>query len=431
MSRQLLAEANSVVALPCISIALQGQTSEGLLWDLGQEEVVIESLHAFTKPPDQSDIQLDMGALASAVMDLGNHTEGIGSTAIFGGYLFRHFGHFMHESLSRLWWLGKGTCINPLVNQTKSRLQAEAGDVVFFMPPSWGEVGKGLPTYMVEVLTGLGLPIERIRILEKPTHLRHLLIPAQCWGLFIDEPAWNKHLGFDCRQLMRTLLTSYTPTPAPADDGLPPAGKLYVTRSGLPLKFGRLLGDVILDRLMEAASFQIFHPERHTVAEQIRQYSQARELVFMDGSALYLLWLCRLRPGVRISVILRRRGGRWMCGHVKRLMPPTAGLRWRLLNTLTAESLTSQKEWESHNLANLAALVPRLAPKTCLPRDQILTAAATCTEELMAHTSAEQLGRVLTELLTLVAYPVDQPPRGLKARLRRLAGRVKRRLTSP
>jgi hypothetical protein len=53
--------------------------------------------------------------------------------------------------------------------------------VVFFMP-RWLDSGQDLPAYMAEVLEGLGLALNRIRILLGPTRMRHLLIPAQCWG---------------------------------------------------------------------------------------------------------------------------------------------------------------------------------------------------------------------------------------------------------
>lgn len=430
MSRQLLTEARDVLALPSFPIALQGRSTEGLFWDVGQNRVVVDALPAIRTPPRPHEVQLDAAALASAIQSHGDQSKAIESSAIFGGYLLRHFGHFLHESLSRLWWLGQGEASNPAIDGIRRRLQLEEGDVVFFMP-HWLDGGKDLPPYMAEVLTGLGLPIERIRILVDATHLRHLLIPAQCWGFDFDQSAWNDHLGCDCRQLMRGLLGNNALPGATDEDGVPPAANLYVTRSGLPLQLGRLIGDVFLDQLMEAAGFRIFHPERHSIAEQIRQYSQARELVFMDGSSLYLLWFCRLRPGVRIRVILRRRQGAWMCAQLKLLLPEAPGLRWQVVDALKAESLTSQKDWESHNLADITELARQLTPTTFLAREQFQSSLTAYAEELVANLDAAQLNGVLQALLSQL-LPVSEPPvRGPRARLRRLAGRVKRRFTSP
>lgn len=131
-----------------------------------------------------------------------------------------------------------------------------------------------------------------------------------------------------------------------------------------------------------------------------------------------------------------------MCAQVQWLLPETSGLRWELLDTLVAEGLTSQNDWESHNLADLAALARQLAPKTFLPQEQIQAAAANCAAELMDHVSTDQLAPILTALISQLAQPATPTPQGPKEQLRRLkqrgrqglgrlAGRLKRRLTSP
>lgn len=171
------------------------------------------------------------------------------------------------------------------------------------MPP-WLETGKDLLPYMAEILSGLGLPPDRIRILERPIRFRHLLIPVQSWGFSWDRQAWDAHLGCDSRELMRSLLTSYKAPAGPEGEAAPT--KLYVTRSGLPLNMGRLIGDVMVDQLLASAGYAIFHPERHDIAAQIRVYSQARDIVFMDDSSLYLLWFAPLQPGARITAPVER-----------------------------------------------------------------------------------------------------------------------------
>lgn len=103
------------------------------------------------------------------------------------------------------------------------------------------------------------------------------------------------------------------------------------------------------------------------------------------------------------------------------------------MDALKEESLTSQKDWESHNLADIPALARQRAPTTFLGREQFQSSLMACTEELVANLDAAQLGGVLQALLSQL-LPVSEPPiRGprARARLRRLAGQVKRRLTSP
>jgi hypothetical protein len=168
MSRQLVTEVRDVLALPSFPIELQGRSTEGLLWDVGQTRLVVEALPAIRTPPRPHEVQLDGRALAAAVQQQDGQSTTIETTTIFGGYLLRHFGHFLHESLSRLWWLGRADISDPLIDALRRRLQSEGGEVVFFMP-HWLDGGKDLPPYMAEVLTGLGLPFERIRILVDAT----------------------------------------------------------------------------------------------------------------------------------------------------------------------------------------------------------------------------------------------------------------------
>jgi hypothetical protein len=231
---------------------------------------------------------------------------------------------------------------------------------------------------------------------------------------------------------MRSLLTSYHAPPGPEEEAAP--AKLYVTRSGLPLNLGRLIGDVMLDHLLASAGYAIFHPERHDIATQIRAYSQASDIVFMDGSSLYLLWFARLQPGARITVILRRRQGHAVCARLHELLPDADRIHWRLLDELLGEGLTSDKDWESHNLVDLPALARKLAPAVPFPSDAAKRGLDSYAQELVRESSEEQLTGVLrgllAELLLKDRMPATTRERlaaGFRHRLRRL----RRLLTSP
>ncbi|MCT0208451.1 hypothetical protein [Synechococcus sp. CS-1332] len=94
-----------------------------------------------------------------------------------------------------------------------------------------------------------------------------------------------------------------------------------------------------------------------------------------------------------------------MCAQLKRLLRPTAGLRWRLLDALKAEILTSPKDWESRTLADMPALANQLAPTTFLPSEQIWHTLMAHTKELVAHGDAAQMEGVLVALLSQLVAP--------------------------
>jgi hypothetical protein len=298
-------------------------------------------------------------------------------------------------------------------------LQHLDADVVFFMP-EWLDNGKDLLPYMEEILALLGLPARRIRILQRPLRFRQLWIPACVWGFATHPQTLDQRLGCDSRGLMRHLLAS-AQVEAPALD---PPGKVYVTRSGLPLSLGRLIGDVLLDPLLADAGYRVFQPENVSLAEQIRVYSQAKDLIFMDGSSLYVLWLAKLQPGTRVRVILRRRQGRWMCQQLLELLPAAATLDWEVVDALRAEALTSGQDWESHNVADLASLLKHLlgAVPSVLPEaaQEVL---ASYSQQLVQDSSPEQLARVMEALMTALATEGPKRlsrPKRLYQKIRRL-----------
>ncbi|MEB3185059.1 MAG: glycosyltransferase 61 family protein [Cyanobacteriota bacterium] len=431
-SASLLRTVEDVLALPRAEFVQEGRESDGLIWDPGGEAILGEALPAIFTARPLEEVRVDGEAVRAEARRAWEAAERIEAPVIYGGYLLRHFGHFLHESLSRLWWLAPSAGMASPAREVAERLRELEAEVVFFMP-KWPAPGNTLAPYMEEILALLRLPAGRIRILDRPLRFRQLLIPASLWGFALPARELDQHLGCDSRALMRHLLASAAMPPAP--EGALAAGqgeKLYVTRSGLPSQLGRLMGDVVLDPLLQAMGYTVFHPERAPLAEQIHRYARARDLVFMDGSSLYVLWFAKLRRGTRVRVILRRRQGRWLCEKVRELLPAGPRIRWQVLDGLRGEGLTSEKDWESQNVADLRTLLRQLggaAPAT-LP-EAAAAALARHTDTFVEQGTPEQLSRVLAALIAAVA---TDPSRAhtLRGRIyhwlrRRLAAR---RLTS-
>ena len=419
MASPLLRTFEDVLALPQVRFFLDGRRPEGLIWDPAREIVIEEALpNLHTLPPLQA-LQLEEKDLIPIAGPSWLEAETIDAPAIYGGFLIRHFGHFIHESLSRLWWLAPGEGMERPAQEASQQLRQLNADVVFFMP-EWLDHGKDLLPYMEDILCLLGLPASRIRILQRPLRFRQLWIPACVWGFATNPQVLDQRLGCDTRALMRHLLASSQVEPPELDQ----PGKVYVTRSGLPFSLGRLIGDAVLDPLLAEAGYKVFHPEAVSIAEQIRVYSQAKDLIFMDGSSVYVLWFAKLRPGTQVRVILRRRQGRWMCQQLLALLPAAGSIQWQVVDALRAEALTSGRDWESHNVADLASLlhqllgdVPSVLPK---PAQEVL---ASYTHQLVQESSPEQLARVMEALMTTLATDLPKPlsrRRRLYRKLRRL-----------
>lgn len=84
-----------------------------------------------------------------------------------------------------------------------------------------------------------------------------------------------------------------------------PDRKIYVTRSGLGPKAGRYACEDHLEALLQAEGYQIYRPEAHDLAHQVRSFQAAGKLIFAEGSALHLFAL--IRQPDQISAVIHRR----------------------------------------------------------------------------------------------------------------------------
>lgn len=199
---------------------------------------------------------------------------------LYGGILFNHFGHFVSESLSRLY-------AYPLVR--------EANPFVLFYP-SWGRPDYlEKDNYVNQILTGFGIPADRIILLDQIAKIKEIVIPTQRYGWGLIHRVDEVFIEF-----ARTFkFTQKFPT------GLENEERIYVSRSRLR-NSGRQIGDKLFELYLEQEGYKIFYPEDHTIAEQLTVYACAQRLIFSEGSAVLS---CILLPDLKadVAIIGRRR----------------------------------------------------------------------------------------------------------------------------
>lgn len=196
---------------------------------------------------------------------------------IFAGPLFGHFGHFLVESICRIWAL--------------DRLRGEV-DGILWVPKFQNRPEHVMDTFR-PLLQMLGVDIP-CRNIADPTRVETLHVPQQGFGMFDmieGAPEFrdfvNAHAGRDV-----------------APKG---AEKIYVSRSALPPARGSLLGESLIEELLAAEGYEMFHPQKHSFEEQIAAYKAARYIVSVDGSPLHMAALVG-DPGQKIACIARRAG---------------------------------------------------------------------------------------------------------------------------
>jgi hypothetical protein len=194
---------------------------------------------------------------------------------LYGGMLYGHFGHFLCESTARLWALAQDQGFDGVVWLPKVRM-AHAAKLVkpyhsFFATLGFENMGLFAP--------------------QANTVIENLVIPEQGFGIGDLSSGRPQY-----RQFMRGHLG--------ADIAAEGAAKLYISRSKLPGKRGSVLMETVIEARLLAEGYRIFHPQDHSLAEQIAQYKAARQIVALDGSALHLAAMV-LDPACRVAIINR------------------------------------------------------------------------------------------------------------------------------
>jgi len=196
---------------------------------------------------------------------------------MFAGPLFGHFGHFLVESISRLWAVGA--------------LRGKIDGIVF-MPKFQNNPQKMMNTYRTALeILGVDVPITMI---EDPTRIETLYVPQQGFGMFqMIEGAPE----------FRDFINAHAGKSVAAEG----AEKLYLSRSALPPARGGMLGEKRLETLLKAEGYTIFHPQKHSFEEQVAAYKAARQIISVDGSPLHLVALVG-DAGQKVACLARRTG---------------------------------------------------------------------------------------------------------------------------
>lgn len=194
---------------------------------------------------------------------------------LFGGRYFPHFGHFLTESISRLWAL--------------DHLTQKIEGVLYF--PTYNNFAETAPHSFEQLSTILDVPFNW-KICDQFYRVDKLIVPAQGTGasrLMLSSPEFRTFIK---RHLSKDL------TPTGCD-------RLYISRSRFTEKSRLFLGENALEALLEKEGYTIFHPQEHSWQEQLRYYQSAKHIVGPDGTPFHLVNYTS-RPDLKLSIIQRR-----------------------------------------------------------------------------------------------------------------------------
>ena len=83
------------------------------------------------------------------------------------------------------------------------------------------------------------------------------------------------------------------------------AASSSIQRSKLPPNRGGLIGESVLEDLLTAEGYAMYHPQKESQADQIAQYKAARDIISVDCSPLHLVGYVGDKDQ-RIAILTRR-----------------------------------------------------------------------------------------------------------------------------
>lgn len=182
---------------------------------------------------------------------------------LFAGHLFDSYGHFLLESLQRLW-----AC-------------RDRPD----LPILWSNAVPSRP-WQRDLLELLGIRNPIIDLGGQATDLGRVVLPAE--GMQIRGFLLPEHRRF----LGRVEVEARS------------GAKVWMSRSRLPPDRGQVAEDGAIETGLAERGWVVFHPQEHPLRRQIEVFGAARRVAGWSASALHTVLLLRSFDG-RLDVLAR------------------------------------------------------------------------------------------------------------------------------
>jgi capsular polysaccharide biosynthesis protein len=176
--------------------------------------------------------------------------EYLHGTYIYGGYLFGHFGHFIWESLSRLY----------AIKKCKENIP------ILYLSPHYGTV-----LFQESIFRRFGIN-NSIMVVDKPTGVDKLL--------YANDGSTLDPLNITDEQLNTlALIDPFTKKDKHY------VQKLWLSRS--KLLYGKIVNEIDIEEQLVHSGWIVIYPENVRFSEQVKLISSAEYVAGFDGSQFY------------------------------------------------------------------------------------------------------------------------------------------------
>jgi hypothetical protein len=200
----------------------------------------------------------------------------IDEEVIYLGWLFNHYGHFLMQSLARVWFLAE------LEPSTR---------VVFHYPSAaWPRLAE----WTQRMLSAFGITPDRILILNTPARLRRLIVP---------EPLFEPRSVSDDQtvRVHEAMAKPYQDVASRIAAGVKPSAQpVYLSRRLLPSSQRLMIGEDQLEELLRQTGFRIAYPEKMSFEDQVRLINGHADIFSNAGSAAQNVLFALHKPSLHL-----------------------------------------------------------------------------------------------------------------------------------
>jgi len=201
--------------------------------------------------------------------------------ALYGGILFPILGHFLFESLSRLWpllWLNEA--------------ERWPTPIYFHHWPGLDVAQLEANPLYVQVLNALGIDFGTIRVIDRPIGFTRLIVPD-------TASAYHLHLDIRMNDVFDRVVRSILGGPSHAG-AYANGPKVFLSRSRWN-ENRRIQNESGLDEMLDGRGFRVVHTELLPPRELIAMLATAGKVIATDGSHAHLAAFCK--PGTPIIML--------------------------------------------------------------------------------------------------------------------------------
>lgn len=200
--------------------------------------------------------------------------------AVYGGILFdNHFGHFICESMSRLW---------PLVEENVDNVIQRAPWL--FATSSGKQALDVSPPFLTQTMSSLKRLGMMPQVENQPVFIRRALVPDAAHQIGIAGHPIFREL---CRKIGGDILSRSAAHTDASFEG----ERVYLSRAQLSSNRRRIAGEAELAQLLQENGFKVVYPERLPFRDQIALFSGAHTIIGCIGSAFHTqIFAPRIQP---------------------------------------------------------------------------------------------------------------------------------------